>query len=303
MNFEMNESLLQLKSPWTDDELRSAFPDLAEDANKFSRGVLTVIAGSAQYPGAAPLTSRAGQRMGAGYTEVVTAKQAMGIVLAAYPSLVVRDVDAWRNGGLQDAKKRAKRAICIGPGFVAGDEKSEQLVIDVLKRAECPVLVDGGGINVLGSKKAMKALAKRREHGLTTVLTPHGGEAMRLQSSLGMRSDGPAQLATALALATGAVVVMKGPDTYISSGTQTFPMLEGTAALAKAGTGDVLAGMIAALLAQGVEPVSASVLGTTLHAWAGIEAAQLHTPICVTPEDVIEAIPSAVRKLLERESE
>lgn len=296
---EKNENPRQLCPPWTDAELRALLPEPAPDANKYSRGVLTVVAGSDSYPGAACLASRAGQRMGAGYTEVVTSKSAMGVVLGAYPSLVVRDADCWQPGDMRNAGKGSRHAVCVGPGLVPGEARTARLVADVLKEAKCPVLVDGGGLADLGSKKALKALSKRREHGRVTVLTPHAGEAARLQRDLGVRADEPAQLAAVLSMATGAIVVVKGPDTFVSNGKKVYPVYEGTPALAKAGTGDVLAGAIAALLAQGVEPVGASVLGAAVHARAGSIAAQSWTTIGTTPEDVIEAIPAAIRSLAE----
>lgn len=289
--------LWKLGQPWTDEELRSALPVPAPDANKYSRGVLTVVAGSKKYPGAACLASRAGQRMGAGYTEVVTCKRAADLILASYPSIVVHDVGKWDVSDMRDDKKKSRHAVCIGPGFEAGDKRSEQLVLRVLKKAKCPVLVDGGGLSAFGSKEVLKALAKRQERGLATIITPHAGEARRMGEGLGAKQKAPEQLSAVLAMATGAIVVMKGPDTYVSTGKQTYPIYEGTPALAKAGTGDVLAGMIAALLAQDVDPVSAAVLGATLHARAGAIAAQSCTAIGVAPEDVIEAIPAAINSL------
>ena len=108
-------------------------------------------------------------------------------------------------------------------------------------------------------------------------------------------SEDPAQRACALARAYGAIVVLKGPNTYISNGKDVVLVDCGTPALAKAGTGDVLSGMMGALLAQGMDPMDAAVLAVTLHAQAGRAAAALYTEICVTPEDVIEAIPQAVK--------
>lgn len=107
--------------------------------------------------------------------------------------------------------------------------------------------------------------------------------------------SGPPSLARELSLAYGAVVILKGPDTYISDGAQVVAMRRGTPALAKAGTGDVLAGVVGALLAQGIAPLDACVLGSTLHAEAGRLAAAELTDICVVPEDVIAYLPQAVR--------
>ena len=283
--------------PWGDGALRAVFPAVSDDANKYTRGVLTVVAGSGRYPGAACLAAYAGQRMGAGYTEVVTCKAARQAILATYPSMVVHDLKTWSTGDLRSNARGARHAVCVGPGFDPDDADGARLVCDVLERAEIPVLVDGGGLSALSVPEAARLLVNRHDRGFATVLTPHGGEAVRLARSLNLNSSDPARLSLLLAASLEAIVVVKGPDTFVSDGERVVPMVEGTSALAKAGTGDVLAGMVASLLAQGVDAVDAAVLGTTLHARAGVAAAERVTPVCVTPEDVIASIPDAVRTL------
>lgn len=280
----------------SDDRAELALPWPSEDANKYTRGKLTIIAGSARYSGAAVLAALASQKMGAGYTEVVTAPSAMSIVRIASPSLVVCSVDDWKPGELRESTPEKPCAVCIGPGFSPDDDDAAELVSRVLKKAPCPVLVDGGGLARLASKKNLRTLAERFSSGLATVITPHGGEAARLARSLGVPIGDPQRLAKALSLATQAVVVLKGPDTHISDGKRDECMTAGTPALAKAGTGDVLAGMIAALLAQGVDAFDAARLGSTLHALAGVAAGEIHTEISVAAEDVIAAIPEAIRR-------
>lgn len=271
-----------------------ALPSLAADANKYSRGKLVVVAGSSRYPGAAVLAARAGQRMGVGYTEVITAKSAVNVVRMSSPSLVVRPFSQWSPAELPEALPEKPCAVCIGPGFVPGAEKSDRLVVSVLREARCPVLVDGGALGCLPTKAAVKQLRQRAENGYPTVVTPHGGEAARLAKPLRLASADAEQVAAALALALQCVVVLKGPDTYLSDGRRTEVMTEGTAALAKAGTGDVLAGMISSLLAQGVDAFSAAMTGAVLHARAGVEAAKEFTEVAVCAEDVLEAIPQAI---------
>lgn len=266
-----------------------------QDANKYTRGKLVVVAGSSRYPGAAVLAARASQRMGAGYTEVVTARAAVDVVRMASPSLVVRPFSAWRPKELPASKMGKPCAVCVGPGFV-GSEDDADLVARVLKRAQCPVIVDGGGLAGLESDKAMKQLAKRSHRGLPTIITPHGGEAARLAKPFNLPTAHPEQLAVGLSLALHAIVVLKGPETYIADGRHVEVMREGTPALAKAGTGDVLAGMIGALLAQGIDPCDAAFAATELHARAGKVAAERLTDIAVTAEDVIEAIPEVLNE-------
>ena len=271
-------------------------PMPAEDANKYSRGKLVLIAGSASYPGAAILAARASQRMGAGYTQVLTHKEVVAIVRMSSPSLVVQRLNGVESLVLPQAREGHPCAVCIGPGFEPDDESMRDMLVHVLKEARCPVLVDGGALAHLCSKKMRKRLAKRASQGLVTVLTPHGGEAARLAKALKEDEESPMQLAQALARAYHSIVVLKGPNTYISDGMQTSGMHEGTSALSKAGTGDVLAGMIAALLAQGIDPYDAARAGATLHARAGVAAAASLTEIAVTAEDVVEAIPQALRQ-------
>ena len=289
---------LHLEQPWRDEALRAALPWPDESANKYTRGKLVIMAGSSRYPGAACLATRAAQRTGVGYAQVVTASaEVKQLVLGWCPSAVIVPADEFDFESLGEVRKGHPQAVCVGPGFVAGSKKADELLLQVVKEAACPVLVDGGGLAALCTKKGKKALAKRQENGFVTVMTPHFGEAARLAEAFDVPMRPPAYLAAELSQATGAVVVLKGPNTYIAEGAHVWPMLEGTAALAKAGTGDVLAGMISALMAQGVEPVSAAILGATLHARAGVEAAAVHTAISVLPEDVVDSISVAIRAL------
>lgn len=270
-------------------------PFPAQDANKYTRGKLVCVAGSERYPGAAVLVARASQLMGAGYTEVVTASEAVGAVRASAPSLVVRPLDRWRAPKLPVFSDEKPCAVCVGSGFDASDAHAADLVVGVLEAAQCPVIVDGGGLAAFAQKRIMRYLERRFANGFPTVVTPHGGEAARMAAAWGIDESDPAELAQKLAWAFGSVVVLKGPVTHMSNGDELCVMNEGTPALAKAGTGDVLAGMIGALLAQGVEPLAAAWAGCLVHARAGRIAEERLTQVSVTAEDVIEAIPDAVR--------
>lgn len=338
---------------YSDDRLAALLPVPAADANKYSRGVLTLVAGAASYPGAACLAAAAAQRAGAGYVQVITAPENVRTVQAFRPSLVARSWDGWMGEVLHESEfvgfaKVAKSpepveaavevassaafapssplrpsipgrpcAYVVGPGFAPDDSLTAKLALFVLRQAEAPVLVDGGGLAAVATDEGRALLLERAERGLATVLTPHGGEAARLAAPLGLaapdrgnRGDypelvecvsnpsAPKEYAVALSQAYGATVVLKGPDTYVAHGTRVAAMREGTPALAKAGTGDVLAGVVGALLAQGIEAFDAALLGAVLHARAAKAAETRLTSICVTPEDVVEAIPLAVKTLL-----
>ena len=179
----------------------------------------------------------------------------------------------------------------------AAAAQTKRLVCLVLKHAHASVLVDGGGLAPLASEKGRRLLRRRFLHGWPTVVTPHAGEAARLAAPLDLPTDDQGRLARLLALAYGVVAVVKGPDTYISDGETLVCVDEGTPALAKAGTGDVLAGALGALLAQGLDPLDAAVLAVTLHARAGRIAAERTSVISAIAEDVVEALPAAIRSL------
>ena len=345
---------------FSDADLAALIPLPKWDANKYTRGTLNVVAGGAQYPGAAVLASRAGQRAGAGYTQVWCAPESVATVRAGGPSLVVR---AWDEQALEQALRKAEdsakhpAAVLIGCGFSGEDPQELQLLRTVLMR-EIPVVVDAGALSGLARLVASEGsdfLHARAASGAGTplLLTPHAGEASRLMGALsrdridswqnanqdgcenaeqGERQEARAaaqrkaradagrevsadagrddrakaqvniaqQIAAAhlLADAYAATVVLKGPETVVAHGNDTYLMDKGTPALAKAGTGDVLAGVIAAFLAQGLSPVQSAVLGARLHADAGNEAARRLGVVSVIPEDVIDCIPIAIQELL-----
>lgn len=271
------------------------FPD--RDANKSSRGRLVLVAGSAMYPGAACLAALAGQRMGAGYTEVVTDAAAADLVRAFRPSLVVRDANAWLKADPPVSKPDKPAACVVGPGFDPDDDTTKTLLFHALSTSAAPVLVDGGALSTLATEEGRTLCRERFIADRPTVVTPHGGEAARLAKPLGLSTEDPRKLAENLSLSYGAVVALKGPITWISDGEDESCMDEGTPALAKAGTGDVLAGMIGSLLAQGLDPMDACLLAATLHARAARCAADEMTAICVAAEDVVEYLPCAIRRL------
>lgn len=270
-----------------------ALPPLAADANKYTRGKLLVIAGSKRYPGSAVLAACASERMGSGYTEVVTAPAAMPLVLAASPSVVVRDRERWDASSLA-AEERHPVAAALGSGF-KGSTKERALTLEVLRKAHCPLLIDGTALGFLSGKKELRALMRRAERGWPTVFTPHGGEAARLARGLGLALTEPAALSAALAQACRCTVALKGPVTYISQGSTTVAMEAGTAALAKAGSGDVLAGMVGSLLAQGMGPMDAAYAGAWIHGRAGALAAQQTAERSVVAMDIIQRIPAIIK--------
>lgn len=284
-------------------DLVSLLPWPASDANKYSRGKAVLIAGSSAYPGAACMAAYATERVGAGYTEVYCAPESMAVLREFRPTLVVRSWEACASREMPELQSDASKPIAclIGSGMEPDDDQQMRLALKVLANADAPALVDGGAFTAIATAEGGKIANDRAAKNLATVLTPHAGEAARLAKGVGIDASAtnPADLARALSAAYQATIVLKGPDTHIADAAteRTTVMTQGTAALAKAGTGDVLAGIIAGLLAQAMDPFDAALLGTTLHAEAARAASADLTAISVTALDVADYLPQAIRNL------
>ena len=178
-------------------------------------------------------------------------------------------------------------ALVVGPGL-GRSAPTDAAVLQLVSSAAVPVVVDGDGLTALGDDPAA-ALAGRRG---PTVLTPHDGEFARLAG----RPPGDDRLAAArdLAAATGAIVLLKGPTTVVAHPDGRARLVTaGDARLATAGTGDVLSGVIGALLAQGVPPLEAAAGGAWLHGRAGMAGPRRG----LVASDVVDGLPVALSEL------
>lgn len=289
-----------------DAHLRELLPHPAPDANKYTRGTLLFVGGAADYPGAASLAIGAAERMGAGYVEAHCALEAMPLVRVTRLSAVVRSWDAlvWDE---RPCDASHLWACAVGSGMDGTDAAQASLVMGAMQDCCAPLIVDGGGLTALASAAGLRAADVRAVASTPLVLTPHGGEAARLAAAAGVvvpagdaAPERLASFAADLACAWHATVLLKGSVSYIVSHAdpqRAFAMRQGTAALAKAGTGDVLAGMVGALLAQGLSATDACVLASTLHAKAARIAQEQQSDISVIAEDVLAAIPQAILNL------
>ncbi len=272
-----------------DKELLELLPPIAQNANKYSRGSLLVLAGSVRYPGAAVLAAKAAQRAGAGYVTLAIPKSAAFIAqshLLSVPVIATAEsngafaADAWF---ALSSEINHVNAVVIGPGITT-TSTTRELTMQVLRACKVPVLVDADALNVLAEPEFM-GIRLSEQH----ILTPHAGELSRLNAAMGTNS------AQELATRMGAIVVEKGPQTNIFSPTQYISSTSGTPALATAGTGDVLSGIIGALLAQGMNPFAAAYAGVEIHSRAGCLAEQKQGTRSVIAQDVINSIPDVLK--------
>ena len=245
----------------------SAWPRPANDVHKNRRGRLLVAAGSASYSGAAVLASRAALRTGAGIVRMVVPATPLAAVPAALiVSRVADESGCFGPASLPELRRQlaASDAVVAGPGWGTGAGLGD--VLSELFAFSGPLLLDADALNVAAREP------QRWNMRDNLVLTPHPGEAARLAAAFGIPTGADrGEFAANLAARLGAVVVLKGPQSVVAApdGRRSFNT-SGSAALATAGSGDVLSGTIGALLAGGALPAyEAARLGVFLHGLAG----------------------------------
>jgi ADP-dependent NAD(P)H-hydrate dehydratase / NAD(P)H-hydrate epimerase len=260
------------------DRVLAGLPERSHRTTKFDGGSVLVCGGSRGLTGAPSMAAEGAARTGAGYvTALVPASLNLVFELrdAEVMSVPLADSDgALAPEAAEQALARCERAdvLVLGPGLGRG-EGAAAFARELALHAPLPLLLDADGLNAHATGAALQRLAGRTA---LTVLTPHGGELARL---LGIDSDAvrARRLACAreAAARAGAIVVLKGDDTLVVEGTRPpqrgrVGVSRGDApALATAGTGDVLSGVIGALLARGIEPFHAACAGVELHRRAG----------------------------------
>ena len=287
---------------WTDAaSLRGKIPRTAEPAHKYSAGALLVVAGSRGMTGAPVMVVRGAQRTGCGIVFLATSEGAAPAVdLALTEALVygvAEDDEGFiGSGALEEILTHAQRAtaLVMGPGTGTGDE-GRRLVEGILREGEVPVLLDADAITNLAGTDI---LSRRSQ---PTVITPHAGELGRLLES-GAKEVSARRLRSARSAAEkhGCCVLLKGSDTLVVEGEKVAVNSTGEVALATAGTGDVLSGVIGALLSRGMDPYEAARAG----AWAHGRAAKIWSEETGWPAesmvatDLLEHLPRAVGELL-----
>ncbi|MFN8216134.1 MAG: NAD(P)H-hydrate dehydratase [Solirubrobacterales bacterium] len=266
-------------------------------STKFSSGQVAIAGGSRGLTGAVRMSSTAAIRAGAGYATVAVPADLDLVFEIAQPEVMSAPC-AGGDGCLGPASAEAvlaafERAAAgvLGPGL-GRDPGSLALARDLVGRIEAPLVLDADGLNALAGR--LELLAARRA---ATVLTPHAGELGRL-----LERDSEAIAAHRLAAAreaaaaAGAIVVLKGDDTIVTDGTRVAVNAVSAPALATAGSGDVLSGIAAALLARGLEPFAAACAAVLAHARAGLDAAaRIGAAESVIASDVIDSIAAGLR--------
>lgn len=261
-----------------DEHARELLPKRQPDGNKGTFGKVLLIAGSHNMAGAAVLAAKASYRIGAGMVKIITPEENRVIIQETIPeALLGTPADLENSLGWADV-------IAIGPGLGKNDESARCLEI-VLKKSKKPLLIDADGLNLLAENDDLRTLlARQGKEGRKFVLTPHVGELARLtgKSVSELKDDLPVY-GKSFAKQLHAVVAAKDARTFICEENHPiYVCLSGNSGMATAGSGDVLTGAVAGLLAQGMEPFQATVAGVRLHGLAGDRvSAQLGEHACM----------------------
>lgn len=270
-------------------------PRPPEDGDKHDRGTVLATAGGAAVPGAAILTGRAALRVGAGRIRLA-AGRAGGITLGlAVPEARIVSVAATRDGELLASAARALArsaadcdALVIGPGL------TNARVARILTRAVLESNATAGAVvDAAALPEARGAEVFARLAGGRVVLTPHAGEMAGMMDApkAEVTANAPA-FAREAAARFQCVVVLKGAATHVATPDgRCWRHQGGVVGLATSGSGDVLAGVIAGLLARGAAPERAATWGVHLHAAAGARLSETVGPLGFTASDVVETLP------------
>lgn len=262
------------------------------DGHKGTFGTVVVMGGCPRMPGAAAIAARAALRAGAGLVKVATDEKTLPIVLAIEPCAT----------GADTSLMPEEAVFAVGPGWGPSESSGDDgfSLIPVGARR----VVDADGLNRLAERWG-EAVATPGFDG-PAVLTPHPGEYRRLAEALGLSADpvdptdrdrDRERAARLLAEATGAVVLLKGARTIVADGERVYTNQTGTPALATAGSGDVLTGLIAGLMAQGMPGYEAACLGAYTHGLAGEAWAQKNGPAGLRAIELADLLPMTLNEI------
>lgn len=266
------------------------------DAHKGDFGHVFVVAGSPGLSGAAVLCAEAALRSGAGLVTLGIPKSLNIAIIKRKPlEVMTLPLPETKEGALSLAGYRKIRGfidgvdvVALGPG-VGRNTSTQGLVRKIIAECSKPLVIDADALNAL---KGRLDLLRR-----TMILTPHPGEMARL---LGIRVEEVQakriEIARKFAVASGATVVLKGHRTVIADPSGVYVNKTGNAGMATAGSGDVLTGMIAAFLGQGLDAFTAAKCAVYLHGAAGDRAAREKTQISLIASDIIAKIPEAIKR-------
>lgn len=269
-------------------------PPRRPESHKGDYGLALIIGGSVGMAGAPALAGLAALRSGAGLVRLATPEPCRDLVASFEPSYMVVGLPADEAGrislgALEQIKQLAYQAtvLALGPGLGRSEELT-QLVGQLHAHLDRPMVIDADGLNALAESGKLTV-----QPPSVRILTPHPGEFSRLSGGVKPVGAERASLAQQYAAHWGGILILKGHQTCVSDGQQTWINPTGNPGMATGGTGDVLTGVIAGLLAQGLPPYDAARLGVYVHGLAGDLAAAELGQVSLIASDLVRYLPQA----------
>jgi ADP-dependent NAD(P)H-hydrate dehydratase len=277
-----------------------ALPRRGADSNKGNFGKVLVIAGSRGMSGAAVLCGSAALRGGAGIVRVAVPRDIWPIVAAGNPCYMTVPLPQDSDGRLDAAAEpelltlaRSHDVVALGPGLGHSSDMTA-LLSALLAHLQTPVVLDADGLNAFVQHTA----SLRRSAPL--ILTPHPGEFGRLLNiDTATVQAHRRELATGFAAENRLVLLLKGHGTIVTDGQHVYQNTTGNPGMATAGSGDVLTGLVAALLAQGLPAFAAAQLGAYVHGLAGDLAREALGEVGLIATDLVTYLPTALQRVVE----
>lgn len=274
------ESVLQEIAPRDSINCGIRLPHPTAEGHKYSRGHAVVVSGGPLHTGASRLAAEAALRSGAGLVTISGRPDALAVHAAQVTAIMLSDADLSTLLG-----DRRKNAVCIGPAAGVGVDTRDQ-VETVLMSGAASVL-DADALSSFAAERERLFRLIELTPGRDVVMTPHAGEFSRIFNEMGETGESKIELARRAAMRSGAVVVLKGADTVIAAPDGRARVnVNAPPSLATAGSGDVLAGIVTAMLAQGLPGFAAACAAVWLHG----EAANRHGPRGLTAESLLASL-------------
>lgn len=274
-----------------DEPVMELLPPRQADGHKGSFGRILLIAGFEQMPGAAVLAAKAAYHTGAGMVKVVCPQENRAILQAAVPEALWEAPENWKQGC------EWADVIAIGPGL-GKSARTKEILAGVIRESRLPLVLDADALNLIAGDMSLQILvAGQGKEGRDMVLTPHEGELSRLSGkSVDQIREDRERAARILAQDLHCVLVLKGARTLICREQGEICVnLTGDNGMGTAGSGDVLTGIIAALLAQGADAFTAAGVGVYVHGLAGEKAAERYSSYGLTAGKLAEAIGEVIK--------
>lgn len=296
LTYELSDPLWWLV---TAAQVQAWLPARPAASNKGTFGRLLCIAGSAGMTGSAVLASKTALRAGVGLSVLATASSIIRNLPAE--EMIYHSLPETENGTLSlsafdeiEKQVAISDAVIIGPGLTTNPETSK-LILKLLSSIEKPCIVDADGLNAIAESKSGISFAAPEN----VILTPHPKELSRLLGmSVGEIQADRSAAAKAAVARFGCNIILKGANTVICThDQQTFIITNGNAGMATAGAGDVLSGIVGAMLAQGLPAGEASVVAAYLHGAAGDKAAETHGEDGLIAGDIVAALPQVLSEM------